>query len=79
MEYLKVDPKYSRELGGKNVYEPAKLTVVADSAKVEIYKIDKSKIYEIPEVLRKILIDGLSNKKEYDWEYDENITVDEIA
>lgn len=71
-EYLKLDPKYEQELKYKDVHSNARLTVVADSAEVEIYRIDKTKIYEFPVFIRKVLIDGLSSKKEFDWEYDED-------
>ncbi|KRX08424.1 Cyclic nucleotide-binding protein [Pseudocohnilembus persalinus] len=75
-EYLRVDPRYESELRKKDVHEKAKLSVIADSAKVEIYKIEKTKIYELPDMLRKVLISGLSSKKEYDWEYDDNLEID---
>lgn len=74
-EYLKIDPRYEKELGKKNVHEKAKLSVIADSAEVEIYKLDKTKIYEIPEMLKKVMVSGLTSKKEYDWEYDDNLEI----
>lgn len=73
---MRVDPRYESELRKKDVHEKAKLSVIADSAKVEIYKIEKTKIYELPDMLRKVLISGLSSKKEYDWEYDDNLEID---
>jgi len=45
---------------------PARLSVVVDSAKVEVYELNKSKFEFIPEFLGKILKNGLKEAKEFD-------------
>ena len=64
-EYLVIDPHYASQLIC-DVSEPARLTVVADSAVTEIYQIKAPLIHLLPLIIKKTLIDGLCVKKEFD-------------
>ncbi|KAL4498514.1 hypothetical protein ABPG72_019632 [Tetrahymena utriculariae] len=68
LEYLKVDPAAEDEYQ-TDPRERAKLTVIADSAEIEVYILEKDKIHLIPNILRRTMIDGLITRKEYDAIY----------
>lgn len=55
------------------INEPSQLSVIADSAEVDIFLIDKSSIYTYPEDVQKLLNERLSQIFSVERPYDKEI------